>query len=127
MSGTFLRQWRTSLPKRVGGVGGVVLVALGITSAGYLIGSHGDASEWRDGVAHVGQDKASFETPSWVYGIDHSVAWIDAVGAPHQGGWPECLDAPAGTTIPEVRFATVDEEVDGLQSRPVVLVDCRKP
>lgn len=124
MSGTISLHLRTSSSSHVGGL---VLVALGLMGAGYLVGSNGGASQWRVGVGHVAQAKASFETPDWVYGIDRSVAWIDALGARHDRGWPDCLDVPAGTTIAGVRFATVDVEVDGLEWRPVVLVDCRKP
>lgn len=67
----------------------------------------------------------------WDYATSGDVEWIDEHGTFHSGdSWPECL-APVPLNSPDfgkervVRFATVKVEVDGMGSRPIVMVDCR--
>ena len=76
------------------------------------------------GRAHVGDRIASIESDGWFYGVNDSVAWIDASGSFHEDGWPECF-RPAGTTT-TVRFAAVHVTIpESVGFRPVVWVDCR--
>ena len=102
---------------------GVLSVVLG-TGLGYQLGRHHTAAVvWHTGQAYIGDHEASVTTPGWTYGFESSVPWIDATGASHDDGWPDCVN-PSGTQK-LVTFATATVTVNGATSRPVVLVDCR--
>lgn len=104
---------------------GLALAAAVLVTIGFGVG-HDDAdTEWRHGPAYVGDRHASIAVDGWDYGLSQSVAWIDAAGSHHGDGWPECLDVPAGTLVADVRFASVEVEVDDVGWRQVVLIDCR--
>jgi hypothetical protein len=68
----------------------------------------------------------------WTYGASGSVdQWIDAYGASHFGGWPDCLlppteEHPDRHQVVPVRFGTVPVDRGRYGSGPaVVSVDCR--
>ncbi len=103
---------------------GLALVAAVLVVIGNGAGDATASPERRSGSAYVGTDQASITVDDWTYGIAQGVAWIDRSGS-REDGWPDCLDVPAGTLVENVRFATVDVDVDGAGWREVVLVDCR--
>lgn len=105
---------------------GASLAAVFLVGVGYVLGHSGAGIQWREGSAYVGEGQASIGSDDWQYGISQSVAWIDETGSHHEGGWPKCLEVPAGTTVEGVRFASVNVDADGLGWREVVLVDCQR-
>lgn len=111
------------------------LAALGAFAAGR---SSADDLTWHTGTAMLGGDERSpqFSTVSsserWTYGASGGVAhWIDASGATHSGGWPDCLlppteERPDRDQLVPVRFGTVPVDRGSFGSGPVVVsVDCR--
>ena len=69
----------------------------------------------------------------WTYAIEDSVPWTDAGGTLHDRGWPACLE-PAHPGFMSrnhervrFRFAEVSVDAGGVGSRPVMMVDCRRP
>lgn len=110
----------------------MVLALPVVATTSFLSGqAAGEQGEWKGGTAYLLGDASSpgFSTSidGWSYSADRSVPhWIDQHGVTHEGGWPECLDPSLGEgrEVP-VRFATTDVDVDGLQWRPVLMVDCR--
>lgn len=70
------------------------------------------------------------QVDGWGCATSGDVEWIDANGAVHSGDtWPACLE-PVPLTSPSfgeervVRFAAVKVDVDGMRTRPIVMVDC---
>ena len=79
---------------------------------------------WHTGEGYLGDRQFTVEYAGWHYGAQDAVpSWIDADGAWHDGGWPDCLDV-VGTTV-AVRFAAQEVTLDGVTSRPIVAIDCR--
>lgn len=104
---------------------GMVLAAVALSGGGYLLGAGENGTVWQEGQAYVGQEKASIQADGRTYGISKSVAWVDANGSLNEGGWPDCLSVPVGSTVSGVRFSTVDVMAEGLGWSQVVLLDCR--
>jgi hypothetical protein len=113
----------------------ICLAALGAFAAGR---SSADDLTWHTGTAMLGggerSPKFTVVSPSerWTYGAVGGVAhWIDASGASHSGGWPECLlppteEHPDRDQLVRVRFGTVSVDKGPFGSGPVVVsVDCR--
>lgn len=103
----------------------VLVAVLLAATVGYLAGrSQGQQVQVLRGTAQVGDHVASIQVGDWAYGVSDSVAWYDAAGSWHEGGWPECL--PQVTEVAAVRFAaTTVTRPDGSTFRPVAYVDCR--
>jgi hypothetical protein len=102
-----------------------VLVALvGAFLAGLSSGRHqAQSGDWHVGHAQTGIREVSIEYDGWWYGALGSVpAWVDAAGAWHDGGWPDCL-RPVGTH-PTVRFQARTVAVGDTTTRPIVAIDC---
>lgn len=116
---------RPLLPSRAPAI--VVLafaVAALVALVGYGIGVSRSNAREMTGRAHIGDHMASIESDGWFYGVNDSVAWVDASGSIHEDGWPDCL-RPAGATR-TVRFGATRVTIpDGGSYRPVVWVDCR--
>jgi hypothetical protein len=107
-------------PGLVVGVAASLLLAF----IGYGIGTSRSSVVELTGRAAVGGHVASIESGGWWYGVNDSVAWIDASGSFHEDGWPACL-RPEGTTR-TVRFGAVPVTIpDSVGFRPVLWVDCR--
>ncbi len=105
------------------------LLGLAVASGagGYLLGeAHASQATWHTARAYVGHHEVSLPVGDWTYGFRDSVPqWIDRNGSLHAGGWPDCVQVPAGTRT-VIRFAEVGVEVGGAGSRQVVMVDCRE-
>lgn len=114
---------------------GVVLLAGGCFAWGRATG---DDVSWHTGTAVLGGDEASpqfsarVEGEDWTYGARGSVLrWVDAHGASHSGGWPQCLlppteQHPSRAQVVPIRFATASIDEGELGSgQQVVAVDCR--
>ncbi|GAA1244701.1 hypothetical protein GCM10009657_20690 [Oryzihumus leptocrescens] len=101
-------------------------LAIASGAGGYLLGeAHATQATWHTARAYVGDHVVSLPVGGWTYGFRDSVPqWIDRNGSVHDGGWPDCVQVPAGSRK-VVRFAEVGVEVGGAGSRQVVLVDCR--
>jgi hypothetical protein len=100
------------------------LASVALFGMGFLTGAHRapQVSEL-SGTAHVGDHVATVEVDGWFYGIQDSVAWLDARGALHDSGWPDCLGSQRDVVI---RFGEVTVDYPGPASqRRVVYVDCR--
>lgn len=124
-------------PRRATGL--VVAVAL-VTGGSFALGrATGDDVTWRSGTAMLGGTETSPQftaTPTgeqdWTYGARGSVPrWVDARGASHAGGWPECLmppteQHPSRSQVVPIKFATVSVDEGEFGSGPqVVAVDCQ--
>lgn len=116
---------RLAIPSRFPpGLVPALAVGLLLVAVAFGIGAGRSRVEELTGRAHIGSHVASIESDGWFYGVNDSVAWIDASGSFHEDGWPACL-RPAGTTR-MVRFGAVDVTIpDSVGFRPVVWVDCR--
>ena len=96
----------------------------GALLVGYVVGRRSTDADWLTGDAYVGAgQEASVETDGWTYGLSRSVAWLGQFGSYHETGWPRCLDVRAGSRV-TTRFAAVPVQVEGMEWREVVLVDC---
>jgi hypothetical protein len=102
-----------------------VLIALMLFGLGLAVGAQRSTHvKELSGTAHVGDRFASVMVNGWAYGIPHSVAWIDAEGSLHDGGWPACLGSQGDRFI---RFAAVGVHYpDKTYERQVLYVDCRR-
>jgi hypothetical protein len=101
----------------------MVLLAAALV-IGFLVGTWRAGPTIRTGTAHVNSEGGgSIEVGDWTYGIPADVEWTDVSGSRHDRGHPDCLP-PLGI-IENVRFASVDVNVEGLGWRPVIWVDCR--
>jgi hypothetical protein len=103
------------------------LAACGQLPVGPAVDPEQTQSPWvvvREGRADVNGDGTalSIETPEWTYGGSFGFEWIDAGGARHDRGTPDCLPPGASRMV---RFAATEVTVDGSTWRPIVLVDCR--
>jgi hypothetical protein len=108
------------LPGLVAGLASGLLIAFVV----FGIGSSRPDAEVLTGHAQTGYHMASIESGGSYYGVNESVAWIDASGSFHEDGWPACL-RPMGTTR-TVRFGAAHVTIpDGVGFRPVLWVDCR--
>ena len=103
----------------------ILLALLAALVVGYLVGAHRTSvTNVVSGTAQVGDRVATITTDGYSYGIDQSVAWIDAAGSFHADGWPACL--PSSSTTLDVRFGwTLVTYPDGSSGRQVAYVDCR--
>lgn len=106
-----------------------ILVGLAVAVSlvvGILIGLSWPSSigndEWHTGTGAVGTDQVSIDYDGWTYGVESSVAWIDAQGTWHDGGWPTCLRQQGSRTV---RFQARSVTVDDTTWRPIVAIDCR--
>jgi hypothetical protein len=124
-------QQRRVVPSRfLPGLVAGLAIGLVIAFVAFGIGASQSDAEVMTGRAHIGHNMASIESGGWFYGVNESIAWIDADGSSHEDGWPTCLQ-PEGTTQ-TVRFAAVPPVTtpvttpDGSGFGPVVVwVDCR--
>ena len=103
----------------------ILLALLAALVVGYLVGAHRTSvTNVVSGTAQVGDRVATITTDGYSYGINQSVAWIDAAGSFHEDGWPSCLPSPS-TTL-DVTFGwTLVTYPDGTSGRQVAYVDCR--
>jgi hypothetical protein len=101
-------------------------IGLVIAFVAFGIGASQSDAEVMTGRAHIGHNMATIESGGWFYGVNESIAWMDADGSFHEDGWPACLQ-PDGT-IRTVRFGAVPpvSTPDGSGFGPVVVwIDCR--
>lgn len=103
----------------------VIACVLAVFGAGYLLGTNRSQTRELVGAWQVGDRVASVGVDGVWYGVRDSVAWIDAEGSMHEGGWPDCLGSvPATGRV--VRFGAMDVTYpDGASGPAVVYVDCR--
>lgn len=94
-----------------------MIVALGAFGLGRVTAPD-DPITWENGRADVVAQKVTIETPSWTYGFEGPIGWIDPAGT-SSSGFPSCLAAGATT---DVRFAWVP--VAELGTREVVAIHC---
>lgn len=90
---------------------------------GYAVGAANDDVFETVGTAHSAEQAISIQTDDWTYGVPLDVPWIDAQGALHDGGRPDCLP-PSDAPLESIRFAAVPVEVRGSGYRQVVTVFC---
>jgi hypothetical protein len=102
-----------------------VVVAIAVAGiVGYALGIDAPHTTHLTGRASVDDGTASIRSGGMLYRVPGNVAWIDATGSLHEGGWPACLDP--GATTRDLRFGVTDVSVpDGPEFTSVVYVDCR--
>ncbi len=106
----------------------VAAVALAMVvgfGAGYVAGRQGPVQlPILTGSGYVGGDQATLQAGDVFYGFESSVAWRDASGSEHEGGWPDCL--PKLQSVQGVRFAGGDLRWGDTGIARVVWVDCQR-
>jgi hypothetical protein len=102
-------------------IGACLVVAMSV--AGCAAGPV--SPEVQTGRADVNADGTggSIETGDWTYDLPTSgITWVDAQGALHDAGRPDCL-VPGTST--EIGFAAVPVKVGTETWRPVVWISCQ--
>lgn len=108
--------------RSAGSVIGAVLVA-GVLLAGCGDGALRPATQTGRADVDMAGDGGTIHTDAWDYELPISgVAWVDGAGTLHDGGRPECLVPGAST---QIRFASVEVQLDGTTWRPVVWISCQ--
>ena len=96
-----------------------------VFAAGFLVGKQGPVQlPILTGSGYVGGDQATLQVGDVFYGFESSVAWRDAGGSEHQGGWPACL--PKLQSVQDVRFAGADFRWGDTGIARVVWIDCQR-
>jgi hypothetical protein len=103
----------------------LVATALLAGGAGYVAGGSRSGIAILTGDAQSGIAQTSVQTPDGVYyAIPWDVIfWVDAKGAMHSSGRPDCLPQPGVKSA--VEFGAVQWAHEGVTQRSVVWVNCR--
>ena len=101
----------------------VVVFAAPLFLAGaYFLGTTRPMVWTHTGEADSSVGAISVEVDGWTYNIPLDVEWLDASGAWHESGRPDCLP-PTNVTVP-VTFGSIDLTDTNLGWRQVVWVAC---